>query len=323
MKKILLTLTIAFSFFMSKAQLLSDFESWHNYTAGILPLTIPNGWNATDSLIGFYGFFTNPGGTFVSQVSKEMPGNAASATALRVTTKNQDSLPGFLAAGPMPCTASNSEISVDVNTGSFTFLGGTPYAINPDVATMWVMTNQVGGDSTSITILALDNSDGEDSLVSFADTILGAPINTFTQLTLPFKNYNPNFSTTQVRVIVNSSANFYIDATPAFANCSDGTYIVVDDIMISAPAGTKQYLLSEKVAAVYPTLMDNELHVNLKNDDRNKYQINITDLQGKKIRSFDVNNTFNSFDVSSLSKGNYIFSIMKDKKIVQGGKLSK
>lgn len=319
MKKIILLLAVACFCLQSEGQIISDFESWHNLNAGGVSLSIPNGWNSTDSTICYFGFLTNPGGAFVPQVSKEMPGNGG-GTAIKAATKIQDDITGYIGSGPMPCVASNSTIIVDASL-TFLFEGGTPFTYNPYSAGLWVKNNPVGGDTTQITILALDDSDGGDSVVSVADTLLGSAISAYTHITLPFKLQNASFSTTKIRVIISSSANFGIDTV--FTNLHDGTWIVADDIMISAPDGTSQYLLSEKVAAVYPAPVENTLHVNLQNQDKNQYQLHLLDLNGRQIAAYEIHETLNSFDVSSLAKGSYLFNILKDHKIVQSGKISK
>ncbi len=318
MKKIFtLISTLVFSLQL-QAQIISDFENWHNFVVGATTLSIPDGWNSTDSTICFYGALTNPGGTFVAQVSKEMPGNGG-GSAIKAETKNQAAITGYIGAGPMPCLASNSVISVDANLG-FIFVGGTPFTYNPYSASMWVKNNPVGGDTTEITILALDDSDGGDSLVMVADTMLASTISNFTQITIPFVMQNAAFSTTKIRVIISSSANFGIDTV--FTNLHDGTSIVVDDIMISAPNGISQYILSEKVAAVYPTCTRELLHVNLQSRDHHSYGLQILDMQGRTVRLYTLSETLNSLDVSSLPQGNYLYSILQDKRMVQNGKIS-
>jgi hypothetical protein len=319
MKKIILLFAVTFFFVHTKAQIISDFENWHNFIAGGVTLSIPNGWNSTDSTICFYGNFTNPGGAFVPQVSKELPGNGG-GTAIKAETKMQDDIIGYIGAGPMPCVASNSTIMVDASL-TFLFEGGTPFTYNPYSAGLWVKNNPVGGDTTQITLLALDDSDGGDSVVSVADTLLGSAISAYTHIILPFKMMNASFSTTKIRVIISSSANFGIDTV--FTNLHDGTWVVADDIMISAPDGTSQYLLSEKVAAVYPTCIESSMHVNLQNEDRNHYQLRLLDMNGRLVSAFEIYQTFNTFDLSAISKGSYVFNIVKDNRLIQSGKISK
>lgn len=322
MKKLIFTFLFTASAFLSQAQLISDFENWHNFTGGMTPLTIPNGWNATDSIITYFGILLNPAGTFVAQVSKEMPGANGSATAIKVTTKNQSELTGVFPAGPFPCTATNSKINVDVNTGDFSFVGGTPCGYDPSYATMWIKNLPLSGDSNSITILALDNSDGSDSLVCYADTTLGATINTYTQITLPFKGYNPNFSTTQVRILISSSSNADMDTSGAFINLTNGTSIIVDDISIAAPNGTTQYILSDKKAMVYPTIATDKLHVNLQANDSHRYEFSLVDIQGKKIKTYIVDKEFNVLNTAEIPTGNYIYQLVSDNKFIQSGKLT-
>lgn len=323
MKKFALLFLVVFCFEFSNGQMLSDFENWHNYTSGTVALTVPNGWSCTDSLTGYYGNLTNPGATFLPMASKEIPGNGGVGTAVRATTVSQPAINGFIGAGPMPCLVSNAVINVDVNTGDFIYVGGTPLAYNPFVASMWVKNNPASGDATRITLLAIDDSDGGDSIVSVADTVLANTIGNFTQITLPFVMQNPSFSTTKLRAIISSSANYSIDATPVFINLVDGTSIIVDDIMISAPNGISQYLISAKEAMVYPTIFDNLLHVNFKLGEKGDYTFNISDMQGRRVLSFGLNENLNTLDVSSLSAGHYIFDILKGNSIVQTGKISK
>ncbi|HMN33055.1 MAG: T9SS type A sorting domain-containing protein [Chitinophagaceae bacterium] len=322
MKKIFISFCITLFYFAGNAQVLNNFENWHNFTGGLTTLSIPNGWNATDSLICTLGFMTNPIGQFVPQVSKEQPGAGASATAIKVETKNQAELTGFINAGPMPCMATNSQINVDINNGDLSFIGGTPCMYDPVYATLWVKNNPINGDSTSITILALDNSDGDDSLVCYADTVLGATINTFTQITLPFKGYNPNYSTTQLRVLISSSLNFDIDTLGFFTGLNNGTWIAVDDIEVAAPNGVVQYILSSKKANIYPTLVTDKLNVNLQANDKNIYQFSLFDIQGKKVRSFSINKELNVLDMQNMPAGNYIYNLSLQNQSVQTGKIS-
>lgn len=324
MKKILLSLFAIFAICSLQAQNIADFENWHNYNGGLTPLQIPNGWSATDSSICGYGLLLNFGATFHAQVSKETPGNGGSSTAIKVTTVTQPALTGIIGAGPMPCLASNSVIGVDQNAG-FTFTGGTPFNGaqngNPTSASMWVKNSPMGGDSNEITIFAIDDADGGDSIAYIADTILGATITNFTQITIPFNEVLAGYVTTKLRVIISSSSNFGLDT--AFYNLNDGSYIVVDDIEISSPNGIKQYLLSSNVAKVYPTAVQDKLYVNLQQNDREKYTLLVCDMQGKKIKSFPINETLNTLDMGWLDAGNYILSMYHNSKIVQTGKITK
>lgn len=323
MKKTILLFSILFSQFFSKAQFtISTFENWHNFNVGATALTIPNGWNATDSLIVFLGL-TNPGATYLTQVSKVQPGANATATGLRATTVTQPAIPGIIGGGPMPCITSNSKINVDINTGEFTFIGGTAYNANPISATFWVKNNPVNGDSTGITFLAIDDSDGGDSIVAIIDTLLGSTISNFTQITMPFITLNAGFNTKKIRVIVQSSGNFMLDATPAFTNLNDGTWIEIDEITITGPLGVSQYLMSKKELAVYPTTIENVLHVNRKIGNSDEFTFVIKDMSGKTVFQKVIQEDNNSISLQNLQSGHYIFQALKNKEIIQAGKLTK
>jgi hypothetical protein len=320
MKKSLFLAIFTLLGFYSHAQYSADFENWHNLMS---TLTIPNGWNASDSLMKYFGALTNPGATFQAQVEKEMPGNG-SATAIKLTTKTHPGLPTILPAGVVPCIASNSKIDVDINTGEFTFTGGQAYTLSPTHATMWVKNNVVNGDSTSISIYLYDNSDGGDSLVAVADTLLGANITNFTQITLPFYyNPTPGFSPMVLRVVIASSGNFIIDGTGAFANLNDGTSIVVDDINVVAPAGVTSLLTNGNHIDVYPTIATDFLHVDFKEAFTEPMVYSIIDMNGSIVLTSLLSEKKNNIDISSLSKGSYIYRLNKDSKPIQSGKFIK
>jgi len=303
---------------------LANFESWQNYNVAGVALQVPTGWHGLDSSTVAYGSILNPGAPFYAQVEKEMPGNG-SATALKVITKNQSAITGFFPAGPFPSLASNANIVVNTGTGGFDFFGGSSFSNNPVSATMWVKNQPVGGDSTEITILAIDNSDGNDSIAAIADTLLGASINSWTKITLPFV-YNPSgFSTTMIRVLITSSGNFGNDTiTGAFTGLHDGTSISVDDIEIVAPTGVTQYIYSSKLANIYPTQVTDKLNVNLQYiESSSAYSFQVYDTRGVVVKTFVCKELLNVVDLSMLAKGNYIYALSKDQKIVQTGKVTR
>jgi hypothetical protein len=269
-----------------------------------------------------YGAFLNPGAPFYAQVEKEIPGYN-SATAIKVVTKNQSALTGIIPAGPFPSLASNAVITINTGTGSFDMSGGLPYNNNPDSVSMWIKNAPVSGDSTEITVLAIDNSDGSDSIAAVADTLLGATIGTWTKITLPFIYSPSGFSTTLIRVMISSSGNFGNDTTGAFTNLHDGTSVSVDDIDIAAPNGIVQYIYSDNLAKVYPTECKDLLHVNLQTMSDATYSFELFSMNGALIKKFPITQKLNIFDLSALTKGNYLFTIQKNNEVVQSGKMTK
>lgn len=319
MKKLFLLTAITCCSLFSKAQVVYDFESWHNVLG---TLTIPNGWNCTDSLLKYYGLLLNFGATFPAQAIKENPGNGG-GFALKAITKTQPGLGTVLPAGPAPSLCSNAMIDINTTTGEFTFNGGLPFNSNPTSASMWIKNNPLGGDSTSITLLAIDDSDGGDSTAAVADTLLGATIGTWTKITLPFKYVGIGFNTTKLRVSVSSSGNFYFDTTGAFAGLTDGSWIAVDGIEITAPTGITNMLYPDKIADVYPTLVHDLLFVKQYAYTNTTNHLTITNTDGSKVFNSAMHSSTQSFDLSSLSKGLYFYTITKDNKVLQNGKINK
>ncbi|MBL7766341.1 MAG: T9SS type A sorting domain-containing protein [Chitinophagaceae bacterium] len=320
MKKITLLALMFLSFNVARAQMIEGFENWHTYFSGAL--NVPNGWNATDSLIKFFGLATNPGATFLAQAEKELPGNG-SATAMRLMTKIQPALTGIIPGGPMPCMASNSVIQVNTGTGEFTFTGGLPFNYDPVSASCWVKNDPRMGDSTSITFLAIDNSDGGDSIVAVADTMLGASLNNFTQITMPFKYNNSGFTTTLLRVIIASSGNFYFDVNGAFAGLNDSSSIIVDNISVAAPSGIITPILSSTLANVYPTQVTDKLYIDMIAPVEKGMECRIFDLKGGSVFQSSLSQNQSVFDLSTLPSGNYIFGLYTDGRMKQSGKISK
>ncbi|MBK7763460.1 MAG: T9SS type A sorting domain-containing protein [Bacteroidetes bacterium] len=320
-KRISIIMLALFSFTIAKSQLYT-FENWTNYAAGFTSLKVPNGWHAVDSTICFYGAFLNPGAPFVAQVEKELPGNS-SATALKVITKNQSALTGIIPAGPFPSLCSNAAIIINTGDGSFSFAGGMSYPNNPLNASMWVKNNPLSGDSTQITILAIDDSDGGDSIAAIADTMLGASINTYTKITLPFKYNASGFNTTMLRIIITSSGNFTNDTTGAFLGLHDGTWLVVDDIDIEAPNGVSAYAYQESIAKVYPTQFANDISIQFEKMNDNTYTFEMYTQEGVKCYSKILNNLTTKIATDEMASATYLYTISKGKRILQSGKLIK
>lgn len=321
MKKLFVLLALFCSYSASQAQqTIADFESWRNYTVITKPLIIPTGWNASDSLITNFGMLTNPGGVFVQQIAKEIPGANGSGTAIKVMSANQGAVTGFLPAGPTPCIATNAFMGVDQTLG-FTFTGGLPFYSNPTSASFWVKTNPLLGDSTEFSIQAIDNSDGDDSLVSFIDTTFGGPIATWTQITMPFTVNNASFNTTLLRVIVSSSSNPAADSTAGFLNVHNGSYIAVDDIQITAPNGVVNLQAMENVVKVYPTRVDDLLHIDCLVDCELNLQIH--DQNGSLVLKNTLNAQRQDLDVSRFCAGSYVYSVFKGPRLMQSGRFIK
>jgi hypothetical protein len=319
MKKVLFSLLLLLAGHdLLKAQYTAGFENWHTVLG---THTIPDGWNASDSLLKFYGALLNPGATFSPQVQKESPGHAGTG-ALKVETMTHPGLPTLLPAGVAPCLASNSTVNVNTTTGEFSFLGGTPYTWSPTVASMWVKNNVVSGDSTSITLLVIDNSDGGDSIVCFADTMLGANIPAWTQINLPFYyNPTPGFNSMLIRVIVTSSGNFGFDTTGAFTGCNAGTWVAVDDINVVDPNGVTNLLPGGKHATLFPNPAGEELRLDL--NGLVASSLDLYNLRGVCVREFILKGQQPSLNLSDLPAGTYGYVLRGSSGALQQGTVQK
>lgn len=322
MKKLLFFTLFTVACSSAFAQSLATFESWRNYSVMTKPLTIPDTWNASDSLITYYGMLLNPTGTFVPQVIKETPGNNGSTAALKVISKNQDAITGFLPAGPSPGLATNGKLDVSTSLG-FEFSGGITHLGIPLNASFWVKNNPVNGDTTEVTILAIDNSDGGDSIVAVVDTLLGANITNYTQITMPFTVVNGSLLPNILRIIVTSSGNAVADTAAGFMNVHDGTYIIVDDIQVTSPAGVLPVMKMKDVASVYPTITSGNVHVQLKEEQEN-YTLYLMDLKGTILREIPLRSKDQDLTISSFANGTYYYYVSTSKKeILQTGKINK
>ena len=305
------------------AQNIANFESWHNFSVLGRALTVPTNWNASDSLLISFGALLNPGGTFVAQVAKETPGRNGTDNAMRVESKGQDAVTGFLPAGPTPGMATNGKMGVDQASLNFVFTGGVTHVGIPVSASFWVKNNPVGGDSTEVSILAIDNSDGDDSLVAIIDTIFGNSISSYTQINMPFTVVNGTLTPNILRVIVNTSSNATVDSVSGFTNVHTGTYIIVDDIEITSPAGVLPVMKLQEVAEVYPSITQGSVFIRMKELGK-KYTLQVMDAKGSAIQSHLLSNAQHILDLSTCTNGMYYFVIKNDKnEILQTGKIQK
>ncbi len=309
MKKVWMGFLICLvSYAQTQAQVVYDFENWHNYAGN---LQIANNWNGSDSLLKYFGTLLGGSG-YLPQIEKELPGNG-SATAIKVLTKNQPAVGTIFPAGPFPGLATNGVIEFDAVNQEVSITGGLPFNSNPISASMWVKNLPVGGDTTEISIFAIDNSDNDNLQYAIADTLFTSSINSFTKITLPFKVTDTLLSTTLIRVLITSGGGLN--------GGHDGTAIIVDDIEFLSPSGIPQYLNPQKAALVYPTTLESMLQIQFKKPGNR--DLHIYDMQGCLLLSKKLAFESNQIDVSSLSQGNYLYEITEGPQKIQSGKLLK
>lgn len=293
----------------TQAQVFADFENWHFHSAG---LTAPNGWNGSDSLLKYYGTLLGGSG-YVAQIEKSQPGNG-SANALKVSTVFQPAIGTFFPAGPFPGMATNGVLGVDMGTGDIVVSGGLDFTSNPTHVSCWVKNFPVGGDTTEITVFAIDNSDGDNIQYAIADTLLTDSITNFTKITIPFKVTDTNVSTTLLRVLVSSSGGF---------GGTVGTSIVVDDMEVMSPNGIVSLSATSNMAKVFPTRVYSEINLAIGNVQMLPLQWQLFDSQGACVQQATITQLNQTISCSNLANGNYFYHLISTDKKRQEGKLIK
>lgn len=293
----------------SHAQVFADFENWHQHSSG---LTSPNGWNGSDSLIKYFGTLFGGSG-FASQIQKELPGNG-SATAMKVITVDQPAIGTFFPAGPFPGLATNGKLGVDMGTGEITISGGMAFTSNPTQVSCWVKNFPVGGDTTEITVFAIDDSDGDNLQYAIADTLLTDTISNFTKITLPFKVTDTNLSTTLLRVLVSSTGGF---------GATTDTYLVVDDMEVLTPNGVYSLHALSHMANVYPSHVQSDMNVIIDDINMLPLQWKLFTSEGACVQQETITQQHQKISCNSLPVGNYFYQMTSKNQKQQVGKILK
>lgn len=322
MKKILSLLSFIIFINVVNAQNITKFENWTNYNVFLTPLTAPTNWYGTDSLVVAYGKLTNPLGTYVKQIFKQTPGNGGSGSALRVATKFQDSLV-IIPAKNLPGACTNSRISIDLLNSGFTQEGGSPINFNAVSTSMYVKNTIVGNDSTYITALLIDDSDGGDSIIAIADTALGANITAFTKLVLPFKYLGSTLTPTIVRYTIASGSMAAVFDTSSTFTANVGTEIIVDDIDIQAATGVENIIFSSSRAMVYPSYFQSDVNVDFGDNRVKNAEFVLYSHGGKVILKSALNSKNTKISIPAIANGLYHYTISSENNLIQSGKLMK
>lgn len=324
MKYCILLLSFFFISLITKAQqTIENFESFHNYTAinPFVPLSVPNGWSATDSLVVTFGALTNLTGTFQSQV-KKVAGHIGTG-ALQVNTKIQDS---FLVVqqGPLMAACFNGALSVNTTSGAFTITGGYPIGGRPATLQFWYKTICKGGDSTSVVATLLDTSNGLENVIGTSTSSFGSDVTNFTQQISNF-DYIPGTETLTphlLRLAVATSGGSFDLTTLATAIFHDSTSITVDEIAFTFPTGITEYMYNSGLVKIENNPIRSNLNLSL--NEIGNYYGKLINTKGEVIKVFSIDKKFNSIDMSASASGDYILIIENNKHIViQTSKLVK
>jgi|GEM_PF-5913098 len=74
---------------------------------------------------------------------------------------------------------------------------------------------------------------------------------------------------------------------------------------------------------VYPGITSNQFHLSMINNSRHNIQLTLTDMSGRRIFAKPVTQNENSYDISPLSAGVYIWSIVSENTTLTTGKIIK
>lgn len=311
---------------ISTAQIIEDFETWNPYSIGLIgavQMNEPAGWSCTDSFIVGFGKLIPSLNVYQSQLRKQSPGFSGNG-AMRVISKQQGPIgvPGVISlpAKVYPALASNTTFSLDIANFNVGQSGGTPITFSPSALTLYVKNTVIGGDSTFITATILRPGSPIDTIIGAADTILSANINSWTQLNIPFNYILPNFTPNILRINISSGNPIALFDTSSLFTVNDGTEIIVDEIAVLNPTGTRQLLTSAPIAKVYPTNGSDFITVDLGSELPNA-TIALFNMQGQQLMQQELQTGINRYSLADLLPATYIYTIQSQNIIYQSGKL--
>lgn len=98
-----------------------------------------------------------------------------------------------------------------------------------------------------------------------------------------------------------------------------GSKLYIDEITFPGSTGLENFLSSGTNAKLYPNPASNEVNVRFA-DDKVKF-VEVRDLSGRLIETYNVSNLFLQFDTDSYNNGIYLYSTLdNNKEVVERGK---
>jgi len=304
----------------------SSLENWHNYTVSTTPissiqLSIPNGWQGSDSLIGSFVSYAALVNVFIDaqkQVYKTTDAHSGQAAAQVFSLNLGDSL------GVQPGALTNGQISVDIagllqGGGNLDpahffdlleFKGGASISGRVDSVSAWIK----NGDSTTSTngvdfgfsAFALKQITSDSFVVVGEGAASISPnLTQYTKVSLKVNYDDPNAQPD--RLVVMFSSNNPLNTTPA----PEYNGMKVDDVSYTmSTTGIRLPLMTEDVAMVYPNPAANIVYFNLKSSEQAKnFDLRITDLAGHTISQSTLSHQVNGIDVSQFARGIYFYQL--------------
>jgi len=288
MKKLILnliaiTLTTNFAF----AQIPNNgFENWTSMGS----YNNPDNWDQLNAMTSSMSVYTATKGT---------PGNPGTAY-LKLVSKNVTGM------GIMPGIATTGKI----NVSNITVTGGFAFTQRPQSLTgawQYMMgTNDTG--FAAIYLTKWNTSMGmRDTVAMSWQKLFGMGAMSWTNFTINLM-YMSGGNPDTAQIILSSSG-----MTPVA-----GSQLFVDNLAFAGSvAGIKQNKLNAEIK-LFPNPTSDKLTVSLTNSKTTKGQIEISDFQGKKVKSinnFDFSSA-TTIDISDLNKGEYIIKLISAEGII-------
>lgn len=206
-------------------------------------------------------------------------------------------IPGFIGTG-----------DVDMATQSIKL--GRAYTDRPESFTAWYKYAPMNGDSALISIqfTKWDALNQQTVTVGSASQIITGTTSSYTQTNLTI-NYTSSDAPDTCILIIASSAG--IDFSDLFnVQGADSTELFVDDLSFNFPASIST--VGDDKVRVFPTLVGDQLNVELIEQINEPVRIRVYDMQGRmvqEVRTFDAQQQINT---SSWASGTYTVLVQTD-----------
>lgn len=286
MKKLIFSL-IALTTNLAFAQIPNNgFENWTSMGS----YNNPDNWDQLNAMTSSMSVYTATKGT---------PGNPGTAY-LKLVSKNVTGM------GIMPGIATTGKI----NVSNITVTGGFAFTQRPQNLTgAWQY--MMGTNDTGFAAIYLTKW---NTSMSMRDTVAMAWQKLFGMGAMSWTNFTINLmymsggAPDTAQIIFSSSG-----MTPVA-----GSQLFVDNLVFTGSvAGIKENKLNAELK-LFPNPVSDKLIVGVSNSKTTKGQIEICDLQGKKVKSLsNVDFTLNTIiDVADLSKGEYFIKLITSEGVI-------
>lgn len=308
----------------------SSLESWHNYTVSTSPissiqLSIPNGWQGSDSLIAGFAPLAAFAGIIIDaqqQVFQTSDAHSGQSAGQVFSMNLGDSL------GVQPGALTNGQVSVNIagvlqGGGNLDpahffdlleFKGGVSISGKVDSVSAWIKngdsTNSTNGVDFGFSAFALKQITADSFAVVGEGAASIAPnLTQYTKVSLKISYNDPNAQPD--RLVVMFSSNNPLNTTPA----PEYNSMKVDDVSYTmSTTGIRLPLMTEDAAMVYPNPVSNQIYFNLKSGQQaENFNLRITDLAGHVIFQSNLSQQVNCIDVSQYARGVYFYQLTDTK----------